>query len=171
MQKHTHGAFLIFPFQDKYVLFRRGDNAKLNLVGGGMDFPEIPAETVVRESAEEVGLLLEYKNISIAGILVQRIPPIKDNVFGFCFIYEPTNPFYLLKYGSTFEQLCESLVIDQNETTEIVLLSIEEIINSEEVTLATKRILARYELNKKKEPKRIFEGFLRDSVYFGEYEI
>lgn len=166
-----HGAFLILPFNDNYILFRRTDSGLCNLVGGGMDFPEVPSETVVRETNEEIELVITYPNISVAGIMVQRIPPIKDNLFGFCFIYEPTNPLYLYSYGHTFEEITKKMKIDHKEATEIVLFSIDEIMKRSDITMATKRIMFRYNNYIKEGRKRVFEGFLRDPVHYEGLEI
>lgn len=61
----SHGAFaLIVNRKGEVLLCHRGDLDLGNLPGGGMESAETPGDVVVREAAEEVGLIVEVEQLA-----------------------------------------------------------------------------------------------------------
>lgn len=74
------GAFaLIFNAQQEVLLCHRRDLDLWNLPGGGMESGEAPWDAVVREVAEEVGLVVEVERL--AGLYAK--PKQEEIVFSF----------------------------------------------------------------------------------------
>ena len=166
IQKACDGAFLIIQYGNKYCLYRRKDSGLFNLVGGGVETGETPITAMIREVNEEIGPTLFHLDFTLVLNLVQRIPPIKDKLYGNCFIYAPLNPLEFLKRGRDEASFLSSFTLCQTETTEAKLFSLEEAIESDEVTRATKRQLIYYHSYVVENTGRVIESTLGSGVLY-----
>ena len=163
-----HGAFFVIPFLDKFCLFKRAHNLRYNHAGGGIDLPETQTDCVLRELFEETGIRLEKEKIQLSAIFVQRVPPVVNKQYGFCFVYGPKDPDYFNARYKNEEELKLAMSIDNTETLSIDFFSLDEMIENKSIMLATKRMILGY-LRSKEEG--LIQEKLSDTQNYKEYII